>query len=42
MVVTEEGMVKKPLKPEQKANALEPMVVTDEGIAREPVKPEQK
>jgi hypothetical protein len=41
MVLTEEGMVREPVKPEQPRNALLPMVVTEEGMIREPVKPEQ-
>jgi hypothetical protein len=38
MVVTDEGIMSEPLKPEQLRNAPVPMVVTEEGIAREPVK----
>jgi hypothetical protein len=41
MVVTEEGMIKEPVKPEQPLNAELPMVVTEEGSVKEPVKPEQ-
>jgi hypothetical protein len=41
MVVTEEGRVKEPVKPEQPRNAEVPMVVREEGRVKEPVKPEQ-
>ena len=37
MKVTEEGMTKEPVKPEQKANALLPMEVTEAGMVSEPV-----
>jgi hypothetical protein len=39
MVVTEEGMVREPVKPEQKEKVLSPMVVTEEEMVKEPVKP---
>jgi hypothetical protein len=41
MVVTEDGMVKEPVKPLQSQNTEIPMVVTEEGMVTEPVKPEQ-
>jgi hypothetical protein len=41
MVVTEEGRVREPVRPEQEAKAKSPMAVTEEGRVREPVKPEQ-
>jgi hypothetical protein len=41
MVVTEEGRVRDPVRPEQPRNAKAPMVVTEEGRVREPVRPEQ-
>jgi hypothetical protein len=41
MVVTEEGIIKEPVKPEQPRNAPSPMVVTEEGIIKEPLSPEQ-
>ena len=42
MEVTEEGMVREPVRPEQNLNALPPMEVTEEGMVREPVRPEQE
>jgi hypothetical protein len=41
MEVTESGMVRDPVKPEQPENAKSPMVVTELGMVRDPVKPEQ-
>jgi hypothetical protein len=40
MAVTEEGIVKEPVKPEP-VNAQAPMVVTEEGRIKESVKPSQ-
>jgi hypothetical protein len=39
MAVTEEGMIKEPVKPEQLRNASAPMVVTEERRVKESVKP---
>jgi hypothetical protein len=41
MEVTDGGMVRDPVKPEQPLNALPPIEVTDGGMVRDPVKPEQ-
>jgi hypothetical protein len=41
MEVTELGMVRDPVKPEQLENAPSPMEVTELGMVRDPVKPEQ-
>ena len=40
MVVTEFGMMRLPVKPEQFEKASFPMVVTEFGMVRLPVKPE--
>jgi hypothetical protein len=41
MAVTEEGIVREPVKRRQYAKIKGLMIVREEGITREPVKPEQ-
>jgi hypothetical protein len=41
MIVTEEGIVREPVRPEQSRNATPPIRVTEFGIVSEPLRPEQ-
>jgi hypothetical protein len=42
IVVTDDGIVRAPVNPEQPENTLSPIVVTDDGIVKGPVNPEQR